>query len=88
MSATGILRLAEIASLTLVAGASLTACQKKAAGDVTGFSVTQSASIRTEDQFGKGFGKAFRAPKTAEPVKVSDSDVIPLSRTAEPISVK
>lgn len=77
-----------ITGLILVAGGSLAACQKKAVGDAAGFGVTgPTTSSRTEDKFGKGFGKAFRAPKNAEPANVSDSDVIPLARTAEPAQV-
>ena len=76
-----------IAGLILAAGASLTACQKKAVGDAAGFNVSGAETLRTEDKFGKGFGKAFRAPPNTEPANVSDSDVTPLSRTAEPIPV-
>ena len=76
-----------ITGLILMAGTSLAACQKKAAGDVADFGATCSAPARPEDQFGKGFGTAFRAPRNAEPVNVSDSDVTPVSRTAEPVQV-
>ncbi len=74
-----------ITGLILTAGASLTACQKKTVGDAAGFDVSEGQAVRTEDKFGKGFGKAFRAPPNSEPANVSDSDVAPVSRTAEPI---
>jgi len=76
-----------VTGLTLTVGASLAACQKKAHDDVADFGVTGSASARPEDQFGKGFGKAFRAPSNAEPANVSDNDVAPASRTDEPVQV-
>ena len=76
-----------VTGLILIAGASLAACQKKAAGDAAGFDARETGSTRTEDQFGNGFGKAFRAPSNGEPANVSDSDVKPVSRTAEPIPV-
>ena len=76
-----------ITGLILTAGASLTACQKKAVGDAAGFSVSGAGAVRTEDKFGKGFGNAFRAPPNSEPANVSDKDVVPVSRTAEPIQV-
>lgn len=76
-----------ITGLILIAGTSLAACQKKAVGDVADFGVTGSASARPEDQFGKGFGKAFRAPSNAEPANVSENDVTLVSRTAEPAQV-
>lgn len=76
-----------ITGLILTAGASLTACQKKAVGDAAGFDVSGAEAVRTEDKFGKGFGKAFRAPPNSEPANVADSDVAPVSRTAEPIPI-
>ena len=87
MSATGIKRLALVVGLILGAGASLTACQKKAESDATGFGAFGSHATRSEDKFGKGFGKAFRAPANSEPAKVSDNDVVPVSLTAEPEQV-
>ena len=76
-----------ITGLILTAGVSLTACQKKAVGDDAGFGVSGSGAARTEDKFGKGFGKLSRAPANSEPANVSDSDVVPVSRTAEPEAV-
>ena len=78
------MRPAIIASLILAAGASLTACQKKAQSDAAGFAAFGSSVNHPEDKFGKGFGKAFRAPPNSEPANVSDNDVVPVSRTAEP----
>jgi len=80
----GILRPVVITGLILTAGASLTACQKKAEGDAAGFGVSGSEATRTEDKFGQGFGNASRAPVNSEPATVKDGDVIPVSNTAEP----
>ena len=87
MSAIWIMRPALVAGLILAAGASLTACQKKAGSDAAGFGAFGSQATRTEDKFGKGFGKAFRAPANSEPAAVSEKDVVPVSRTAEPEQV-
>lgn len=76
-----------ITGLILTAGASLTACQKKAVGDDAGFDMSGSGAARTGDKFGTGFGKASRAPPNSEPANVSDSDVVPVSLTAEPTPV-
>ncbi len=40
-----------------------------------------------EDQFGKGFGKAFRASPNSEPANLVEGDVIPVSNTAEPVEI-
>ena len=78
------MRPALVAGLILAAGAPLTACQRKAGSDATGFAASKSGAPRTEDKFGKGFGRAYRAPANSEPANVADGDVIPVSRTAEP----
>ena len=84
MSAAGIIRPALVAGLIFAVGASLTACQKKAGSDAAGFGAFGSQTTRTEDKFGKGFGKAFRAPANSEPVNVAEGDVVRVSRTTEP----
>lgn len=70
----------------LVAEMSLSACGNKSEDD---FSVpaSRAESGRVEDQFGKGFGKAFRANPNSEPANVAQGDVIPVSRTAEPVDI-
>lgn len=47
-----------------------------------------SRTNRQEDRFGEGFGKAFRADPNSEPANVSEADVKPVSRTAEPLDVE
>ncbi len=73
--------------LILAAAAFVASCGKR--GDQE-MSVAQSGvdQGRMEDQFGKGFGEAFRADPNAEPAKVSDRDVEPVSLTAEPKPVE
>lgn len=73
-----------ITGLILTAGASLTACQKKAESDAIGFDSTGTGPTRTEDKFGTTFGNAFRAPANSEPAKVNDGDLPPVSNTTEP----
>ncbi len=73
-------------SLILVAGMSLIACDKKSESDLSVPSA-RVESGRSEDQFGEKFGKAFRADPNSEPANVQESDVPPVSLTAEPLAV-
>jgi len=72
----------------LLTGASLTACSKEARSDAAGTEAFSTNASRPEDQFGKEFGKAFRAPPNSEPANVSDDDVVPISLTAEPVQLE
>ena len=83
----GLLRPVVITGLILTAGASLTACQKKAESDAAGFSTSSAEAIRTEDKFGTKFGTASRAPANSEPANVEDGDMIPVSNTGEPVQI-
>ena len=73
-----------ITGLILAAGASLTACQKKAESDAAVFDAPGAGPTRTEDKFGTNFGTAFRAPANSEPANVSDGDLPPVSNTTDP----
>ncbi len=84
----GLLRPVKITGLILAAGASLSACQKKAESDAAGFDASSVGSTRTEDKFGSNFGNAFRAPANSEPVNVADGDLPPVSNTTEPEPVE
>ena len=88
MTGNKIMRPALVAGLILAAGASLTACQKKAGSDATGFAAFKTGAPRTEDKFGKGFGRAFRAPANSVPANIADGDVIPVSLTTEPVQIE
>ncbi len=83
----GFLRPVVITGLILTAGASLSACQKKAESNAAGFDAPDAESARSEDKFGSKFGNAFRAPANSEPVAVEDGDLLPVSNTAEPEQV-
>lgn len=73
--------------VVMVAVVLLSACSGEAERDVVAGDPLAGGVAGQEDQFGKGFGKAFRADPNSEPAKVSDADVHPVSRTAEPIDV-
>ncbi len=75
-----------LAGLALVAGALLSACGQKRDGDPMVLDARTDAG-QTEDKFGDGFGKAFRADPNAEPRTVSASDVKPVSLTTEPVLI-
>jgi len=69
----------------LLSGASFSACNRASESDAADNDPFAARSVAKGDQFGKGFGKAFRADPNAEPVNVARDDVIPVSRTAEPV---
>ena len=74
-------------AVMLVFGTLFTACQRQSSDDVLENDPLAATSARPEDQFGKGFGKAFRADRNSEPAIVADGDVIPVSHTAEPVQI-
>lgn len=45
-------------------------------------------STPQEDKFGTMFGIDFRATADSEPANVSDSDIVPVSLTTEPITIQ
>lgn len=75
-----------IVGLILVTGTSLTACGDKSESDVL---VPESVAEnrRMEDQFGKGFGEAYRADPNSEPANVSEMELAPVSYTTEPVLI-
>ncbi len=48
---------------------------------------TATTAVRQEDQFGLGFAANFRADPNSEPASVADSDLVPVTLVAEPITV-
>lgn len=72
----------------IMVAASLSACGGKSDSDAVSNGPLASTGSRPEDQFGKAFGKAFRADPNAEPAKVADSDMRPVSLTTEPIQIE
>lgn len=75
-----------LVGLLLIAGVPLSACGKQAdsGGDFDTFDV---AAKRSEDQFGQGFGEAYRADPNSEPRPVAEGDVVPVSMVAEPVQL-
>ena len=71
----------------VVTWTSLSACNRQSGDDVLENDPFAVSSTARGDQFGKGFGEAFRADPNSEPRKVSDNDVAPVSSTAEPIEI-
>jgi hypothetical protein len=70
----------------MLLGALLSACQQESQTDLAVGNVSTSEP-QPEDRFGKGFGQAYRADRNSEPKNVVDGDVVPVSRTAEPIPI-
>ncbi len=71
----------------LLSGASLSACERKSESDVLANDPFAVRSTAMEDQFGKGFGKAFRADPNSEPRNVVEGDVVPVSLTGQPVEI-
>ena len=69
----------------LLIGTSLAACNRSDGDDVLANDPFAATSARPEDQFGKGFGEAFRADPKSEPVTIKAGDMIPVSKTTEPV---
>ena len=69
-----------------VIGTSITACQRQSSDDVLENDPFAATRARPEDQFGKGFGKAYRADPKSEPVTINKGDLIPVSTTTEPVA--
>ena len=82
---TAVVKQSLLIGLILLSGASLSACNRKSESDVLANDPFAVRSTAKGDQFGKGFGKAFRADPKSEPANVARDDVIPVSKTAEPI---
>lgn len=72
----------------MLAGASLIACGKQSESEAFANDPFAAETTRTEDKFGKEFGKTFRADPNSEPANVSDDEVVPVSYTAEPIEIE
>ena len=72
--------------LGLFAILSLIACGKKSETDLA-FPESRVESGPVEDQFGEGFGKAYRADPNSEPANVTDNEMVPVSLTAEPVVI-
>ncbi len=72
-------------SLSLVSGASLSACERKSGSDAFGTGSFTANSTAKEDRFGKAFGEAYRADPKSEPREISKNELPPISYTDEPV---
>ena len=82
----GVANTTTMLGLILIAGGSLSACNKKSGnGSLTVEAGRDSGAI--DSKFGKGFGAAFNADPNSEPRNVQDSDVAPVSLTTEPVAI-
>ncbi len=68
----------------VLVGVLLSSCNNRSDSEAPSAADAGEQSARQEDKFGQGFGEAFRADPNSEPANVSDSDVEPVSDTAEP----
>ena len=76
-----------IVGFVLLIGTSLAACNRQSGDDVSANDPFAATSARPEDQFGKEFGKAYRADPNSPPRIVTENDVAPVSLTTEPIVI-
>lgn len=72
-----------LAAAALVMAAGISACSK--ASNVTALSPPPGVPI--EDNFGPGFGQAFRAAPNSVPVNPSASGVVPVNPAGQPFQV-
>lgn len=80
------MRIALITTAVVLLGAGVSACG--GGGKGMKVAVTPPVSAPFEDQFGaSGFGPGFRAGANTEPRDVAPGDVIPVSLTAEPVTL-
>jgi len=73
--------------VVVLAGASLSACGRQQENGAIEGDPFAARSTAKEDQFGKGFGEAFRADPNSKPRTVLENDVVPVSLTAEPVTI-
>lgn len=76
----------KVVCLVLIIGGSLSACGKQSDSDPLEIAASTERG-GMDDQFGKGFGKAFRADPNSAPRSVDETDVKPVSLTTEPIAI-
>ena len=73
-------------ALVIVLGLSIAACNpSKAPPPPPGGGVV---TVKQEDQFGMAFAAAFRAANNSEPYSPQDGDIVAVSLSAEPVTIK
>lgn len=72
--------------LVLIAGGSLSACDKKSGNEPLTIEPRRDLDT-TDKKFGKAFGSAFNADPNSEPRNVHEGDLAPVSPTTEPVAI-
>lgn len=73
-------------TLVIVLGLAIAACNpSKAPPPPPGGGVV---TVKQEDQFGMAFATAFRAANNSEPYSPQDGDIVAVSLSAEPVTIK
>ncbi len=75
-----------ILGLVLIAGGSLSACNKKSENEPLMIESGRESGT-TNSKFGKEFGSAFNADPNSEPRNVQEGDLAPVSLTTEPVAI-
>jgi len=82
----GVAKATTLLCLVLIAGGSLSACNKKSENEPLVIEPGRDRGA-TDSKFGKEFGSAFNADPNSEPRNVQDDDLPPVSLTTEPVAI-
>lgn len=82
----GVAKATMILGLVLIAGGSLSACNKKRGDEPLMIEPGRDLGA-TDNKFGKKFGSAFNADPNSEPRNVYEGDLAPVSLTTEPVAI-
>lgn len=77
-----------VIGLLMIAGVSLSSCNRRSESDAPAMANFGSDTGRPEDRFGKGFGEKFRADPNSQPKPVEKSDMPPVSMTTDPLPIE
>lgn len=75
------------AALAIGLAALLSACGGGGGSGSTPVTPPTVVTTSQEDKFGSKFGQLFRADPNSDPQAVSDSDIVPVSFTDDPITI-
>lgn len=76
------------AGLGLGLALAVSACGGSGSDSSTAITPPVVVATAQEDQFGTAFGKDFRAAANSEPATVSSGDIVAVSLTNEPVTIK
>jgi len=82
----GVAKATTILGVVLIAGGSLSACNKKSGEEPLMIEPRRDLEA-TDGKFGKAFESAFKADPNSEPRNVQEGDLAPVSLTTEPVAV-